>query len=98
MTTSVLNCEDPGQTWVVTAHGTIMLPSGNVSVCVGGSLEGLRVKFKGLWKCEWRESGTGETFRIPICNGGSCVYYLSKALIWLSVEGTSLLFGSEYCR
>ena len=64
----------------------------------GHSLEGLRSKFKGRWKCECRGSGTGETFRIPICNWGSCVYCLNKALIWLSIEGLSLLFGSEYCR
>ena len=64
----------------------------------GHSLEGLRSKFKGPWKCECRESGTEETFRIPICNGGSCVYCLNKALIWLSIQGTSLVFGREYCR
>ena len=63
----------------------------------GHSLEGLRSKFKGLCKCECRESGTGETFRIPICNWGSCVYCLNKALIWLSIEGISL-FGSKYYR
>ena len=70
-----------------------------MSLCQRGrSLEGLRSKFKGPWKCECRESGTEETFRIPICNGGSCVYCLNKALIWLSIQGTSLLFGREYCR
>ena len=33
--TRVLNCEDPGQTLVMTAHGTIVLPSRNVSVSDG---------------------------------------------------------------
>lgn len=66
--------------------------------CVRGGIhwKGSGVNLRGCANVN-RESGTGETFRIPICNWGSCVYCLNKALIWLSIEGISL-FGSKYYR
>lgn len=36
--------------------------------------------------------GPGKPFRIPICSGGSCVYCLNKAFIWISVEGTNPIY------
>lgn len=35
---------------------------------------------------------------MPVCNGGSCVDCLNKALIWFSAEDTHPLYGTEYCK
>lgn len=42
-----------------------MLPFCNISMSEGGSLDGLRSKFKGPWKCEHRDLGLGELLQSP---------------------------------